>query len=147
MPETGGDVGDGIAELGSNDIEDILDFDQLAKQLIEDASEDANESDTVGDPPHSPLTICLSLQAIQSALQETPPAQSATTKIPLESLFIFPDDPSAPLEMEYFWRGGIQNLSEEMEVHDMLCSSQESAREMDSDTSNIIPIAGTCTSG
>ncbi|KAH9047804.1 hypothetical protein EDB84DRAFT_1673444 [Lactarius hengduanensis] len=36
-------------------------------------------------------------------------------KIPLKSLFIFPEDPSAPAEMEYFWRGGIRNLDEEME--------------------------------
>jgi hypothetical protein len=29
--------------------------------------------------------------------------------------------------MEYFWKGGIQNLDKEMEVYEALCSSQESA--------------------
>jgi hypothetical protein len=32
--------------------------------------------------------------------------------------------------MEYFWKGGIQKLDNEMEVHDMLCSSQEKDLEM-----------------
>jgi len=52
-----------------------------------------------------------------------------TTKIPLGSLFVFLEDPSAPSEMEYFWRGGIQNLDEEMEVHKILCSGQECQRD------------------
>ncbi len=139
MPETGGDVGDRpdnrVAELGDGNVEDVLDFDQLAEQLIEDAGEDLNELDTpVEELPHTPLTIRLPLHAVQSALQETPLAQSAATKIPLESLFVFPEDPSAPSQMEYFWRGGIQNLDEEMEVHKILCSGQESARETDLDT-------------
>jgi hypothetical protein len=33
--------------------------------------------------------------------------------------------------MEYFWKGGIQNLDKEMEIHKMLCSSLESTGEMD----------------
>ncbi|KAH9047650.1 hypothetical protein EDB87DRAFT_1697771 [Lactarius vividus] len=134
MPETGGDVADSCIDV-SSDIEDIPDFDQLSEQLIEDASEDVNELHTVNselDTVPLPLTIRLSHHAIQSALQETLPTPAAATKIPLKSLFIFPEDPSAPAEMEYFWRGGIQNLDKEMEVHDVLCSGQESTtREMD----------------
>ncbi len=52
-----------------------------------------------------------------------------TTKIPLGSLFVFLEDPSAPSEMEYFWRGGIQNLDKEMEVHKILCLGQECQRD------------------
>ncbi|KAI9465091.1 hypothetical protein BJY52DRAFT_1414449 [Lactarius psammicola] len=83
MPEAGGDVGDSyVTELGDADIEDILDFSQLAEQLIEDASEEVNE---------------LEIDDYQ--------------------------DQNAPLEMEYFWKGGIHNLCKEMEVYEMLCLS------------------------
>jgi hypothetical protein len=58
------------------DVDDleILDFDQLARQLIKDAIGDVGELDADEDLPQMPLTICLPLQAIHSALQETPPA-------------------------------------------------------------------------
>jgi hypothetical protein len=72
-----------------------------------------------------PLTIRLPLQAIHSALQDTPPTRSTATKIPLKLLFIFPEDLSTPSELAYFWKGGIQNLEKEMMVHEILCSSQE----------------------
>jgi len=135
------------AELGDSNVEDVLNFDQLAEQLIKDASEDVNELDTDEELPHIPpsLTIRLPLHAVQSSLQDTLPAQSAATKIPLKSLFIFPEDPNAPSEMEYFWKGGIQNLYKEMEVLEVLCSSQENAGE--TDTSNITPAAGAHTAG
>jgi hypothetical protein len=123
MPGTGNDAD--VTEFGDDEIEDVLDFDQLAEQLIEDAaSNNVDEPDTDEEFPLPPLTIRLPLHAIQSALQTTP---SAAPKIPLKSLFIFPEDSSAPSEMEYFWEGGIQNLDKEMEVYEALCSSQESA--------------------
>jgi hypothetical protein len=61
-----------------------------------------------------------------------PPRRSTATKIPLKLLFIFPTDPGASSDMEYFWKGGIQNLDKEMEIHEMLCSSLESTGETDS---------------
>ena len=30
-----------------------------------------------------------------------------------------------PSEMEYFWKGGIRKLDDEMEGHEMLCSGQD----------------------
>ncbi|KAF8258073.1 ribonuclease H-like domain-containing protein, partial [Lactarius quietus] len=121
MPETRNSLSH-VAELSELDTDEVLDFDQLVGQLIEDATEDTDELDTDDKPPHIPLTIRLPLQAIQSALQdsETPPV--AATKISLKLLFIFPQDLSTPSEMAYFWKGGIQNLDKEMEVHDMACS-------------------------
>jgi len=126
MPGTGNDADGGcVTELSDDEIEDVLDFDQLAEQLIEDAaSNNVDEPDTDEEFPLPPLTIRLPLHAIQAALQTT---LSAAPKIPLKSLFIFPEDSSAPSEMEYFWKGGIQNLDKEMEVYEALCSSQESA--------------------
>jgi hypothetical protein len=129
MPETSSGRVTGLGEdsevavLEVDDLE-ILDFDQLAKQLVEDASEDVVELDADEDP-QMPLTIRLPLQAIHSALQETPPARSAAIKIPLKSLFIFPEDLSITSELAYFWKGGIQNLEKEMAVHETLCSNQE----------------------
>ena len=99
-------------------------FDQLARELIKDASEDVEELGANEDPPLIPLTICLPLQAIHSTLQEMPPTWSATTKIPLKSLFIFPENLDATSELAYFWKGGIQNLEKEMTVHEILCSNK-----------------------
>jgi hypothetical protein len=131
MPETSSSsrvtgIGEDSEVMAEIDDSEILDFDQLARQLIEDASEDVGELDADEDPPQMPLTIRLPLQAIQSALQETTPARSATTKIPLESLFNFPEDLGTPLELAYFWKGGIQNLEKEMVAHEILCLSQDS---------------------
>jgi len=75
--------------------------------------------------------IRLPLHAVQSALQEPSLPRRSTTKIPLKSLFIFPTDPSAPSDLEYFWKGGIQNLDNEMEVHELLRSTLQSAEETD----------------
>ena len=105
MPETSGSGATGIGEDSEVTVEvedlEIPDFDQLARELIEDASEDVEELDANEDPPLIPLTICLPLQAIHSTLQEMPPTQSATTKIPLKSLFIFPENLDATSELAY----------------------------------------------
>jgi len=58
---------------------------------------DTDTEDGELPPPHLPLTICLPLHAIQSALPDIPQPQqpNATvvkTMIPLKSLFIFPSD-------------------------------------------------------
>ena len=135
MPETSSSRVTGVDEDSGDvtvDVDDpeILDFDQLARQLIEDASEDLGELDADEDLPQVPLTIRLPLLAIHSALQATPPARSAAIKIPLQLLFIFPKDLSTTSEMAYFWKGGIQNLAKEMVVHEILCSSQEQPEEL-----------------
>ena len=127
MPETSRSA-TGIGEGSEITVEvedlEILDFDQLARELIEDASEDIEELDADEELPPIPLTICIPLQAIHSALQDTPQSQSATTKIPLKSLFIFPENPNVSSELAYFWKGGIQNLEKEMAVHEILCLSE-----------------------
>jgi hypothetical protein len=54
--------------------------------------------------------------------------------VPLESLFIFTADrnsPSPEAGIDYFWKGGIKNLDEEMEACEALFSSQEGAGDMD----------------
>ena len=128
MPETSGSGATGIGEdsEATAEVEDleIPDFDQLARELIEDASEDVEELDADEDPPLIPLTIRLPLQAIHSALQEMPPTRSAATKIPLKSLFVFPENLDTTSELAYFWKGGIQNLEKEMTVHEILCSNE-----------------------
>ena len=127
MPETSRSatgIGEGSEVAAEVEDLEILDFDQLARELIEDASEDIEELDADEELPPIPLTIRIPLQAIHSALQDTPQSRSAATKIPLKSLFIFPENPNATSELAYFWKGGIQNLEKEMAVHEVLCSSE-----------------------
>jgi hypothetical protein len=123
----------GSTDFDPGDFEDVLDFDQLAEQLIEEAAADPDsDSDSEDDeppPPAPPLTIRLSLHAIQAALP-TPqrPVVVPKTAIPLKSLFIFPTNRDSPSTgMDYFWQGGIKNLDQEMEAYDILSAFLESA--------------------
>jgi hypothetical protein len=119
------------------DIEDVLDFDQLADQLIEDAAaEPSDDSDSEDELPLAPpLTIRLPLHAIRAALDspsQQQPSVAKKTNIPLKLLFIFPVDRNSPSTgIDYFWQGGIKNLDKEMEAYEIFCSSQESTGEMD----------------
>jgi len=93
----------GVAEPGDDDIEDIPDFDQLAEQLIDDAtSDDINGLDPDEELTLPPLTIRLPRQAIQSALQweTSPPAQSAP-----EVTFHLPRRSEHPLRNGAFLEG------------------------------------------
>jgi hypothetical protein len=133
---------DGMPETCSPDFdagesEDVLDFDQLAEQLIEDAAADL-DSDSDTDPNESPpLMIRLPVHAVQAALPNPTPQQPTSvpkTAIPLKSLFIFPTDRNSPSTgMDYFWQGGIKNLDKEREAYDILCTSQEAAGEIEKD--------------
>ena len=115
-----------------SDFEDVLDFDQLAEQLIEEAADDVVDSysDLDADPPPIPtpsLTIRLPVHAIQAALPDsTPPRPVPKTAIPLKLLFLFPTDRNSPSTgTDYFWQGGIKNLDKEMEAYEILCTNQE----------------------
>ena len=93
-PETG------TTDFEPNDFEDVLDFNQLAEQLIEEAAEDVDsdsdlDTDDNGPTPSAPvpLTIRLPLHAIQVALPDSMPRQPVPkTAILLKLLFIFPTD-------------------------------------------------------
>jgi hypothetical protein len=122
------------ADIEPTELENVLDYDQLAAQLIEEAADDPDidDDDDMNDPPIAsapPLTIRLSAQAIQSALPSSIPVQPvAKTAIPLCSLFIFPADHNAPSNgVDYFWQGGIKNLGDEMELYELLMESQDGA--------------------
>ena len=140
-PTSDGDGGEtGIDE---NDLGDVLDFDELAEELINDAAaaDLGNSSDTDDDELMAlpPLTIWLPLHAIQSDLPVPPPQQKAA--IPLKLLFIFPGDQNAPSDgpgMDYFWQGGIKNLEKEMEAYRILQSHPEG-----SETGTDAPMAST----
>jgi hypothetical protein len=125
--------GDATREVGTSDLDpgefnEVLDFDQLAMQLIKEAKDDLDSDD---DEPPPPLTIRLPLQAIHAALPAATPQQPTIipkTAIPLESLFIFPTNRESPSSgMDYFWQGGIKNLDREMEAYEILCEASESA--------------------
>ena len=77
MPETSRSGATGIGEDSKVTVEvedlEIPDFNQLARELIKDASEGVEELDANEDPTLNPLTIRLPLQAIHSTLQEMPP--------------------------------------------------------------------------
>jgi hypothetical protein len=52
--------------------------------------------------------------------------QATKTSIPLRILFKYPTDKAPPSEgMNSFWKGGIQNLENEMEAYDILSTREE----------------------
>jgi hypothetical protein len=130
MPETAS------TDFEPSEFEDVLDFDQLAEQLIEEAANDTDSDSDTDDPSSAPvptpsLTIRLPVQAIQAALPDsTLPKPVSKTAIPLKLLFTFPADRNSPSTgMDYFWKGGIKNLDKEMEAYEILWSNQESTSE------------------
>jgi hypothetical protein len=130
VPTTSGDPPEEpLPDFDVGDIEDVLDFDQLAKELIEDAAADTSSDLDHEEPPAVPLTIWLPLHAIQNVLPDPPPsAIFPKTAIPLKSLFIFPTDQNTSLQgMDCFWKGGIENLEREMEAYKILCLAQDSS--------------------
>jgi len=146
---TGPEAGSTVTDFEPSDFEDVLDFDQLAEQLIEEAADDdigsATDLDTDDNGPPPPtiptpaLTIRLPVHAIQAALPDsTPPRAVPKTAIPLKLLFIFPTDRNSPSTgTDYFWQGGIKNLDREIEAYEILCSNQEGA-----DMAEGVPTAG-----
>jgi hypothetical protein len=146
----------GSADFDPGDVEDVLDFDQLAEQLIEDAIADPDgdsdldldDNEPPAPTPAPPLTIRLPFEAIQVALPVLTPQRPTAmqkTAIPLNSLFIFPTDrnsPSTEPGIDYFWQGGIKNLDSEMEACEILCTSQENAPDTDASMASCAEIPG-----
>jgi hypothetical protein len=61
------------SDLDIGDLEDVLDFEQLTEQLIEDSMAEINGDIATEDDELPPLTIRLPLHAIRSALTDLPP--------------------------------------------------------------------------
>jgi len=109
---------------------DLLDFNQLSEHLITGAASANNDKD-VGDddkltPPTLPLRI--TIPPLNSATPMHQATQVKKTSIPLKILFKYPTKKDLPLDgMNLFWRGGVQNLENEMEAYEILCfdSSEE----------------------
>jgi hypothetical protein len=120
------------SEFNPGESEEVLDFNPLAQQLIEEAAADPdsdNPNDDEPSPPAPPLTIWLPLHAIQAALPASMPEQPTIVPkmaIPLKLLFIFSTNWDSPSTgMDYFWQGGVKNLDKEMEAYEMLSAALE----------------------
>jgi hypothetical protein len=141
-----GDGGSNPTDTEIGEFEDVLEYADLARDLIASAAADVDsDSDDDDDLPITPVTIpaqgmarptrhstTANSQAIPAASAPAParpPAQSrrtATGKITLENLFIYPT-PGAPSNgIDLFWSGGIKNLETEMELHEILNAAQAS---------------------
>ena len=137
-----------IDNITIGDADDFLDFDQLSEHLIKSAAaanNDKDVGDVLGDSDAEDEGNCFESSAKSTHLPYTirlPPLSSATlsnqatqatkTSIPLQILFKYPSDVGPSLEgtnsdssMNSFWKGGIQNLENEMESYERLSSSEE----------------------
>ncbi|KAF8492994.1 hypothetical protein F5888DRAFT_1908864 [Russula emetica] len=101
---------------GEDDEEDVVDFEGLAEKLISAAEaddEDNNESETTTPVP----------QNSSSTKSTSGPNTSRKILIPLKDLFIYPGDPAAPTELEFYWKGGIAKLEETLAAYELLLES------------------------
>ncbi|KAL0948754.1 hypothetical protein HGRIS_014944 [Hohenbuehelia grisea] len=114
-------------------IDDMVDFEDLAEQLIENARQshsldseegvEANRS-SASNPSTSPPNPA----AATSAPLPQSNSSHLKTSIPLSKLFRYPGSSSEPWEgLDYYWKGGVRNLDEEMQAH------EQSMREPDQD--------------
>jgi hypothetical protein len=108
---------DGEEEDGGeeDDGEDVADFEGLAEELISaaEADDEDNERETTTPAPQNS-----SLTNGASGLNT-----SGKILIPLKDLFIYPGDPAAPTELEFYWKGGIAKLEETLAVYELLSES------------------------
>jgi hypothetical protein len=101
---------------GDDDEEDVADFEGLAEKLISAAEaddKDNNESETTTPVP----------QNSSSTNSISGPNTSRKILIPLKDLFIYPGDPAAPTELEFYWKGGIAKLEETLAAYELLLES------------------------
>lgn len=122
-------------------VENPLDFEQLSTQLIAGAAS-ANSDIDVGDDAVE-LTPIISNSRATPLTITIPPLNPATPSlsaqptnlkvaIPLRVLFRYPTNQDTSSEgINSFWKGGIQNLENEMEAYDILSSIEENGDEMD----------------
>jgi hypothetical protein len=140
--------------IEAGESEDILEFTDLANELIASAATADADSDTDmdddADLPSTPLPIPTfgtarptRLPATATSIPSTaapahPPVPPSTqprrttvgAKIPLETLFVYPVDLNAPSNgMDFFWSGGIKNLAKEMVLHEIICSAGDNVDE------------------
>jgi hypothetical protein len=120
-------------DIGDSD--DPLDFDQLTEHLIvgtaaANSDKDVGDDDddelppTVPSVPAPPMTI--TIPPLNSATLSNQATQVKKTSIILQVLFKYPTDVDPPSDgMNSFWKGGIQNLEEEMEAYEILTRSSE----------------------
>lgn len=124
-----------VASDNLGDINDPLDFDQLSDQLMAGAASASTDKD-VGDVdddellstvtvPAPPLTITIPpLNSATRSLAAQPSSTLVKVFIPLRILFKYPTDKDLPSDgMNTFWRGGIQNLENELEAYELLSES------------------------
>ena len=106
------------------------------KDVGDDDSDDDDLPATVLAPP---LTITIPPLALSLAPGSHRATPVKKTSIPLKILFKYPAATDLPDEsgMNSFWRGGIQNLENEMEAYELLTLSEENA---DSVINSEIPI-------
>ena len=127
-------------DIGNSDHDDLLDFDQLCEHLIVGATLANNDKDAGDDNDDLPATVLappltitippLNLVALSLAHDSHQATPVKKTSIPLKILFKYPAATDLPLDesgMNSFWRGGIQNLENELEAYELLSLSEENA--------------------
>jgi hypothetical protein len=93
---------------------------RLAEKLILAAEADDNDdSGTMHTPQNS------------SSAPASGFSTSNKTLIPLKNLFIYPSDPAAPTELEFYWKGGITKLEEMLVAYELLSEMARDSNDLD----------------
>lgn len=104
---------------------DAVDFTEIATAIATDIHLADQAVDEAGEPTDH---ISVPLHPEATSPQPLPPNR---TSIPLSSLFIFPEDRApvplsqhskdcAKFALEFYWKGGIKNLEDELASYDLL---------------------------
>ena len=111
-----------------------IDFDKLSERLVKSAASASADRDVGhGDDdnnvnvPLPPLTITippLNPATLSNAAHRATVTPAKKTSIPLKTLFKYPAaaDPLDESGMNSFWKGGVQNLDNEMKAYELLSS-------------------------
>jgi hypothetical protein len=109
-------------EEPENGEEDISNFEGLAEKLIAAAeADDMDDSDMDEEATTSMVTDILRHSGSSSAPSGiTIRIPARKTLIPLKDLFIYPEDPAAPSDLDFYWKSGIAKLDETIAAYELL---------------------------
>jgi hypothetical protein len=94
-----------------DDGEGVADFEGLAEKLISAAEADDEDNESPAPQYSSSTNSTSGLNTLRKIL------------IPLKDLFVYPGDPAAPTELEFYWKGGIVKLEETLAAYELLSKS------------------------
>jgi hypothetical protein len=141
-----GEIDEANSELAEPSIPDTnnSDFNKLTHRLVRDSeTADGNDDSVLNFIP----TICVPpcpQHANSSTMESTQWSQPPSLLISLKSLFNYSmtSNMNAEAGLDFYWKGGLKNLNQELAAYDLLCEEEEESFPDEDGMADVIDDAG-----